>query len=120
VVEHRRTCRIRKPFGSNPIIVKDYVKSRKHEWDEACFISSASDRSTVERIVSRFIELQNEDICEGLVFRRYIEFEPLSQHSKSRMPLMKEFRLFFLFGKLVFWTEYWKEVNYQGIVPPLD
>jgi hypothetical protein len=26
------------PFGQAPLVVKDYVKSRKHEWDEACFI----------------------------------------------------------------------------------
>ena len=28
-------------FGDKPLILKDYVKSRKHEWNEACFISSA-------------------------------------------------------------------------------
>lgn len=28
-------------FGDSPIIVKDYVKSRKHEWKDACYISSA-------------------------------------------------------------------------------
>src|SRR5947209_5588392 len=32
------------PFGDNPVIVKDFVKSRKHEWSEACYIPSASDR----------------------------------------------------------------------------
>ena len=33
------------PFGATPLVLKDFVKSRKHEWDEACYIPSASDRS---------------------------------------------------------------------------
>ena len=35
------------PFGDGPVIVKDFVKSRKHEWAEACFIPSAADREAV-------------------------------------------------------------------------
>jgi len=30
------------PFGDSSLIVKDYVKSQKHYWQEACFIPSAS------------------------------------------------------------------------------
>jgi hypothetical protein len=29
-------------FGSEPVIVKDYVKSEKHRWAEACFIPDPS------------------------------------------------------------------------------
>lgn len=29
---------VREKLGPGPYIVKDYVKSRKHEWDEACYI----------------------------------------------------------------------------------
>lgn len=46
-----------KIFGDKPLILKDYVKSRKHEWNEACFIPSASNREAVERVVKRFVEL---------------------------------------------------------------
>src|SRR5450432_3294033 len=58
-----------RPFGEKPIIVKDYVKSRKHEWNEACYIPCASDRQAVERVVMGFLHLQGEDLNEGLVFR---------------------------------------------------
>ncbi len=51
-----------RPFGSAAIILKDFVKSRKHEWNEACFIPSASDQAAVERVVRRFLELQNDDL----------------------------------------------------------
>jgi hypothetical protein len=109
-----------RPFGSAPVVVKDYVKSRKHEWAEACFIPSASDRASVERVVRRFLELQGDDLSEGLVFREFVEFEPLGRHPKSGMPLTKEYRLFFLEGQPVFWTPYWEGADYRGSVPPVE
>ena len=109
-----------RPFGSAPVVVKDFVKSRKHEWAEACFIPSASDRASVERVVRCFLELQGDDLSEGLVFREFVEFEPLGRHPKSGMPLTKEFRLFFLDGQLVFWTPYWEGADYHGSVPPVE
>ena len=109
-----------RPVGSSPVVVKDFVKSRKHEWSEACFIPSAADRGQVERVVRRFIELQGDDLAKGLVFREFVKFEPLTHHSKSGMPLTKEFRLFFLAGKLVFSTNYWEEGDYAGLTPPVD
>ena len=107
-------------FGSAPIIVKDFVKSRKREWEEACFIPSAADRQAVERVVRRFLELQEDDLNEGLVFREFVEFEPLAKHSRSGMPLTKEFRLFFLDGKPLLCSEYWDQGDYQGAQPPID
>lgn len=107
-------------FGDASLILKDYVKSRKHEWNEACFISSASNKTEVEKVVKRFVELQGEDLNEGLVFREFIEFEPLAEHSKSKMPLTKEFRLFFLKGELVFTSEYWEEGVYSETDLPKD
>lgn len=119
-VDMDRIMALLQPFGSAPLVLKDFVKSRKHEWDEACYIASASDRSSVEKIVRRFLELVDDDLNEGLVFREFIEFEPLTRHSKSGMPLTKEIRLFFIDGKPIFWTRYWDEGDYTGIAPPLD
>jgi ATP-grasp domain, R2K clade family 3 len=111
------------PFGDKPVIVKDFVKSRKHEWHEACYILNASDRQAVERVVTRFLQLQGDDLNEGLVFREFIDFEPLASHSKSGMPLIKEFRLFVLDGQIVFSIPYWEEGDYgddQQTFPPID
>lgn len=109
-----------RPFGASPLIIKDFVKSRKHEWEEACFIPSASDRAAVEKVVRRFVELQDDDINEGLVFREFVDFEPLTEHSKSGMPLTVEYRLFFLDGTPVFSTEYWDEGEYHDAGPPIE
>ena len=119
-LDMNRIMAVLRPFGTAPLVLKDFVKSRKHEWGEACYIPSAADRSSVERVVRRFLELVEDDLNEGLVFREFVDFEPLTQHSKSGMPLTKEFRLFFLDGKPIYSTEYWEEGNYAGLTPPVD
>ncbi|MBN1562591.1 MAG: ATP-grasp domain-containing protein [Anaerolineae bacterium] len=107
------------PFGDRPVIVKDYVKSQKHYWHQACFIPAASDRDGVARVVRRFLALQGDDLNVGLVFREYVELEPLTTHAQSGMPLNKEFRVFVLDGEPILVTEYWTEGNYQNLVPSL-
>ncbi len=109
-----------KEFGDGPVIVKDFVKSRKHEWLTACFIPSASDTEAVERVTRRFMELQGDDLNGGLVLREFVEFEPLGVHPKSGMPLTREFRLFFLDGQPIQVSRYWDQGDYQGQLPPLD
>ncbi len=73
-----------------PLVLKDYVKSRKHEWEEACYIPTESD---IQRVVARFLAGQGPDFQGGLVFR---EFVPLDR--------ARERRLFFLDGELL-WGE---------------
>ncbi|MCC9308640.1 ATP-grasp domain-containing protein [Kitasatospora sp. RB6PN24] len=62
--------------GQGPAIVKDYVKSRKHEWHEACFIPDLADLRALTRVVSRFVELQGEFLAGGVVLRRFHAFAP--------------------------------------------
>ncbi|WP_241695202.1 ATP-grasp domain-containing protein [Streptomyces sp. C] len=60
------------PAGAG--IVKDYVKSRKHEWHEACHLPDLADRPAVHRVVSRFVELQDEFLAGGIVLRAFERF----------------------------------------------
>lgn len=107
-------------FGNQPIIVKDFVKSEKHHWKEACFIPDASDKEKVEQTVNQFLKLRGEYLNEGLVFREFVELEFLAEHSKSRMPLTKEFRMVFLNKNLVQVYNYWDEGNYDNEKPNID
>lgn len=109
-----------KAFGDSPLIVKDFVKSRKHEWFEACFIPSASDENAAMKVINTFIERQGEDLQGGLVLREYVEFEPIGTHPQSGMPLTKEYRIFFLDGEPVYWVYYWEEGDYEAEEPPID
>ncbi|MFE6186668.1 ATP-grasp domain-containing protein [Streptomyces sp. NPDC056465] len=63
-------------LGSGPCIVKDYVKSRKHEWHEACFVPQAEDAGRLAEVVGRFTELQGDFLAGGLVLRAYERFVP--------------------------------------------
>ncbi|WP_018352920.1 ATP-grasp domain-containing protein [Longispora albida] len=58
---------LRLPPG--PGLVKDYVKSRKHEWAAACFIPDLRDGGAVRGTAARFLELQAGDLAGGLVLR---------------------------------------------------
>jgi ATP-grasp domain, R2K clade family 3 len=107
-------------LGDRPVIVKDFVKSRKHEWTDACFIPSAADRADVERVVGNFLELQGDDLNEGLVFREFVEFRPIGVHPKSSMPLTEEYRIFWMDAQPVFGSPYWEGGKYCMTYPPLE
>ncbi len=107
-----------RPFADRAVIVKDFVKSQKHHWAEACYIPSASDRQGVERVVRRFLQLQGPDLNEGLVFRLFVDLEPLAIHSRSGMPLAREHRVFYLDGRPLYAARYWDEGDYGGDEPP--
>ena len=106
-------------FDANPIVVKDYVKSRKHEWHEACFIPDAADAVAALRVVARFVELQGDDLIGGLVFREFVDLKTIGAHAQSGMPLAREFRLFFLNHRLLIFANYWTQSDYSGEAPPL-
>jgi hypothetical protein len=107
------------PFGDHPLILKDYVKSRKHEWLEACFIPSAADLDAVKRVVQRFIDLQGSDLAGGLVFREYVAFAAVGLHPHSAMPLTREYRIFWLDGEPLATAPYWAEGQYPDHTPPV-
>jgi len=108
------------PFGDRPIVVKDYVKSQKHYWNEACFIPAASARAAVERVVRRFLELQGEDLNEGLVFREFVPLKIIGTHPKSAMPLAAEFRIFWLDAEPVLAHRYWGDLTTFEAPLPFD
>lgn len=58
-----------------PGIVKDFVKSRKHEWEEACFIPELHDADGVHRVVARFVALQEDYLVGGIVLRAFERFD---------------------------------------------
>jgi hypothetical protein len=99
--------KIAEEFNDKSILIKDYLKSRKHEWYDACFIRDASDQKESLRVMSNFFKLQGRDFYGGLVCRDFLSLKKIGLHPKSRMPLPVEFRTFFVKGTPVFTTPYW-------------
>jgi hypothetical protein len=58
-------------LGGGPVVLRDYVKSMKHYWDEAAYIP---DRAAVRRVAERFLELRDDAFAGGFVLRRFEEF----------------------------------------------
>lgn len=55
-------------------VVKDFVKSRKHEWEEACYIPDLTDIKRTTAVVARMVELQEDTLNGGIVLRRFEEY----------------------------------------------
>ncbi len=107
-------------FGSTPVIVKDYVKSRKHEWYEACFVPSAADEAALRRVIGTFVERQGALLTGGVIVRKSLELEAAGVHPKSGMPLTREHRIFVLDGAPLAWGRYWADGRYDHEELPFD
>jgi ATP-grasp domain, R2K clade family 3 len=109
---------VKQHFGSQPLVMKDYLKSLKHEWYDACYIKDASDDKEILRIMTNFFNLRGRDFVGGLVFRKFLALKRAGVHPKTRVPVPVEYRTFFLHGKPISNITYW-EVQYpEGTLPP--
>jgi hypothetical protein len=93
------------------IIIKDYVKSRKHEWEEACFIP---DMSKAEVVIANFLERQGDALQGGVVLREFVPLKSIGKHPDSGMPMGEEFRIFWMNGRVAAAAEYWPSEFYIG------
>ncbi len=59
------------PGQRRPLVVKDWVKSRKHEWEEAAYVPDAADTERLAAVVGRFVALQEEFLTGGVVLRAF-------------------------------------------------
>lgn len=108
-----------KIFGDKAVILKDYVKSEKHHWETACYVKHASDINKLKQSIRKLIELRDKYLNEGIVIREFVELNDLTIHSKSRMPLTEEYRLFFFNKKLGGIYNYWEEGEYSFPKPDI-
>lgn len=109
-------------FGSAPLILKDFVKSEKGYWRQATHITSASDEQAVRNTIEFFLKLRGDDLQGGLVFREFMEFTRVSEQTKSGMPLIKEYRIFYLNGVPIDTVRYWNVADYDDddLVIPME
>lgn len=91
------------------VVIKDYVKSRKHEWYDACFIPQVSDTERAHAVIHNFISRQGEGITGGIVIREFLALKPIGHHDISGMPISEEYRAFIFAGKILVIDNYWNE-----------
>ncbi len=97
-------------------IVKDFVKSRKHEWYDACFIKNISNGENASKIITNFMTRQGTDLVGGVVLRKYEKLRHIGFHEKSGMPISEEYRVFIFAGRILIVDDYWRkeeQVNFS-------
>lgn len=90
-------------------IVKDYVKSRKHEWYDACYIPNIRDKANAEKVIANFVERQGDSLVGGIVLRKYEKLRQIGFHDRSGMPISEEYRVFNFAGKIHIMDNYWEK-----------
>lgn len=71
-----------RPLSPGAAVIKDYVKSRKHEWTEACFVPDVRNLAQLHDIAAKMIALQDDFLAGGLVVR---EYEPYDGEGEARV-----------------------------------
>lgn len=90
-------------------IIKDYVKSRKHEWYDACFIKDIRDKENTERVINNFINRQGSNLEGGVVLRKFESLRSIGNHKESGMPISEEYRIFVFKGEILIADNYWND-----------
>lgn len=91
-IEEARAALGRLPPG--PAIVKDYVKSAKHRWHEACFIPDVRDEQAALTVVRAFVVEQGDDLNGGIVLRAFRPYPSHGSEERTGMPVIDERRVF--------------------------
>lgn len=101
------------PRNAGPYIVKGKTTSKKSNWNTQMFAPTIAD---VTRI---YCELQNDYFIgsQGIIVREYEEFTKLDEGIND-MPIIEEYRLFFLGKKLLSYGYYWSISEIDKIIPP--
>lgn len=97
------------------VIIKDYVKSLKHDWYEACFIPQDANAFQITKVLAKFVALKEEynDFQGNLVVRKFVDLKKIGIHERSGMPLSKEYRTFVIDNELLPTYKYWDHGGYK-------
>ncbi len=92
-------------------VVKDYVKSAKHKWREACYLPAKSDRTHFESVLNALLAYRGTDFAGGFVLRRFAPLRQIGETSFGQ-PEHKEHRLFFGGGECFCHAPFVREPDY--------
>lgn len=110
---------VKKDHLRAPFIVKDYLKSRKHEWYDSCYADTFED---LTRVVTNFVtrQLQDNSFVGGVVVRECVPLAKIGVHPKTQQPLGDEVRVYFWEGAPLIVAPYWHDgVNAASVASPM-
>ena len=92
---------------TGPVTVKDFVKSRKNEWNLAFYIPSAQAQTAALEVIHNFIERQGDLLVGGVVLREFVPFKPIGYFHDE--PTYEEYRVFYWYGQPFSIYNYWTQ-----------
>jgi hypothetical protein len=92
-------------LGDGPFVIKDYVKSAKHLWHEACFVPQGAGREAFERIAENLRREQGPSFSGGFVVKQYVPLRVRGESPRA-YPMCEEYRLFCWKGQLLAASHY--------------
>lgn len=94
------------------LIIKDAVKSLKHNWREACYIPEFASPMEIAKIVKTFLDIKKDqnDLNFPIVIRKFEKLKSIGVHGKSKMPISHEYRTYIYKGKIISQSPYWDSV----------
>lgn len=92
-----REALARLPAGA--ALIKDYVKSAKHRWREACYIPDVRDVDAAMAVIRAFVDEQGDDLNGGLVLRSFRPYPSRGVDARTGMPEIDERRIFLWRGE---------------------
>ncbi len=87
-------------FNSKEAIIKDWVKSAKSRWKDACYIPAHTQKERFLEIFQNFRSERSKLFNRGVVLREFIPIVERGSDIRG-LPIIEETRLFFWHGKLV-------------------
>lgn len=104
---------------NSDILIKDAVKSLKHDWFTACFIGYNDTLLAYEKVIENFLKIKKEhnDLKLPVVIRKFEKLVSIGKHPKSGMPISYEYRTYIHNGKIMFQTPYW-DLDYKADQAP--
>jgi hypothetical protein len=92
------------PFQDEDAIIKDWVKSAKHRWREACYLPGGTTRDRFREIYGNFRQARGHLFNRGVVIKRFVRLANRGEDMRG-FPRVEEHRLFYFRGQLLAWPE---------------
>lgn len=96
----RAAWEVYQELSDGDVIVKDFVKSAKHRWQDACFIPARTPYARFKDVLLTMLYVRGDAFEKGFVFRRVHPLACNGVHVCGR-PKHDEVRLFFWDGELL-------------------
>lgn len=87
-------------FRGSDAVIKDWVKSAKYRWHDACFIPAGTGEARFREIFAIFREERGRLFNRGVVLREFVPFRERGG-KVADLPIIEEYRLFFWRGELL-------------------